>query len=211
MLHFAVLCGKTVKIGAKPHPAILAGWGFVEGVDCYVRSGMPAEEETPPVCGFSAPERHLTGKQRPPDFFSFEKRHGRSDHIPPANRRRGRRAQSAPSAQRRPKACRRCIPDRRCSERPYGAAHRRPPGSGSDFPGDSRYSPFLPGRQQHCGNRSGTREARRALIPGAGQTAGTGGTKIAAGGEGLSHGGAPPFYDVSEYHKNQCTAGSLPL
>jgi len=51
----------------------------------------------------------------------------------------------------------------------------------------------------------------RELIPGAGQTAGTGGAKIAAGGEGPSHGGAPPFYDASEYHKSQCTARGLPL
>ena len=74
MLHFVVLCGKTAKTRVKPHPARDRWAGlFFEGIDCYVRSGTPAEEETPPVRGFSAPERHLTGKQRPPDFSLLKK------------------------------------------------------------------------------------------------------------------------------------------
>jgi hypothetical protein len=189
---------KLQKPEQSPTRRGIAGRGFFEGIDCYMRSRTPAEEEIPPVRGFSAPERRLTGKQRPPDFSLLKK--PRPIRSYSSGEQTARQAGSR--RQRRSKACCRGIPDRRCSERPYGAAHRRPPDSGSGFRGGSgiAVTGLVP-------EKRGTRE----LIPGAGQTAGTGGAEIAAGGEGPSHGGAPPFYDVSEYHKSQCTARGLPL
>lgn len=137
-----------------------------------MRSRMPAEEEIPPVHGFSAPERRLTGKQRPPDFSLLKKQRPIRSYSSDEQTTRQAGSKRAVCS-KASKSVLQGYSGQALQWRPYGAAHRRPPDSGSGFPGDSRYSPFLPGRQQHRGNRSGTREARRARAhPGCGADSG---------------------------------------